>query len=230
MAVIDWPCGLFALQEAQWQLVEFSRSAGPAMSGTEQVILAEAQIWRARLQYRVLAPQRRWWNGLRAQLRGRSNAVRVCVIDGAGATRTELGVPELTEAEKSNGIPYSDDATFSDGVGFAPPPVILAVVDAASRRSTEVIVDSSMVNAPPFGVRFSIDDFLYEVTGRRAAGTGRTAVSFRPPLRKAVSAGSGMTLPAVARMRLAGDRDAGLVAAYHGSQDGVLDLVEVLNR
>ena len=85
--------------------------------------------------------------------------------------------------------PFSDGTWFSDGTGFALPFVApLEVTTAAAAGENTLWVDLTDPVIPPLesGDYFSVDGFLYQVTGRTGAGW----VKFAPRARKAIPVGT----------------------------------------
>lgn len=97
------------------------------------------------------------------------------------ALYADLGVP--SEYVKQGWIPYNDQVGFSDGSGFALPPLATVGADALAGARTIAITGDVGATLMPAAF-FSIDGFLYRVESN-SSGT----VTFNPPLRQDVMAG-----------------------------------------
>lgn len=127
MAVLVYPPLLLSFTSLMWQIGLVSRSGGPSLLGTEQIVSSPAGRWMATITPQVGTMA---WNGseellayrgLMARLRGRANVVALPYFDGRGPAQL-LGLPsveaELAAAASMNAVQIV--LTYPSGVAPLP--------------------------------------------------------------------------------------------------------------
>lgn len=179
--VIDFPCELFGAVTRDWHIDVRGRSGNESISGNGQVVYGSQPRWVASLDFNLIKRNRVLvWQAMIAKMRGRVNLLRICVCDPFQPTDKEIGL----EAAPEDGIPHSDESFFDDDVGYSQGPV-MAGVSAAIGASTITLNATQISDALQPGNFFSVDDWLYRVTGISGTMAART-YEFEPPLRRAM--------------------------------------------
>lgn len=190
--ILDWPAGADRFASEDWHLSDGSVSPGRGLGGRRQVIYRESRIWQCTVDLAVLhgrAPG--LWRAFIDEAQGMFGLLRLPIVNrltpiyngSLAAFYAQFGI---TAAMQQSGIPFGDDALFSDGAGFALPsiadPTVAADVPAGARllRLTGFLGEQIWV-----GAMFSVNDFAYRV----AANSGG-AIRINPPLREAIAAGT----------------------------------------
>lgn len=194
MAVIELNSPVFDWLTAQnFYLRGEAGSFGRGLDGRSQIMAQENRIWVGELRVGTLFTDERIlaMRSLGTRLNGRQNTLRIPVYNTGtlrfngdlNAFYAEIGYTGQVLADGF--IRFSDGSTFSDGSGFAldstAEPKALA---NASAGETELRLSGVIAARLAIGARFSINDFLYEVTDNN---DGR--VNFAPPLRTDVAQG-----------------------------------------
>lgn len=204
--IIDW--NLPISDDTAPRLENFTRSAGPGYSGREQIVSPRSKRWTYSFRVPVIdeATSRRF-RVIMESLEGRFNYLRIRICDPYRLRRRDYGLPEPGEP-----IPYSQPVFHSDGTGFAPVRVTLVPILQGVASGNEIYINSQTLNdALPTGVWFSINGFLYLVTGAVVWEPGITRVTFQPALRE----------PVIALQEI--DFDPKFVGYLADDMDGMLD-------
>jgi hypothetical protein len=174
---------------------------------------------------RVLA-----WRAIRASMRGRVNVLRVCLCDLYRPGWGTIGLPAADiELLRGNGIPYSDNAYFSDDMGYDMEPVLIAESELAAGSETMTFANSSITAALQAGNWFSYEDWPYQVTGVDA-GEDITTFTFEPPLRRAIPADAEITLRPTALMVFESDLEGRMPLNLGRRGEADINLIEWVNR
>lgn len=228
--IIDLPC-IFGPIVSDWVLNARGKSGGEGVTGTGQVVYGNQPRWEAALKLsgftkeRVLA-----WRAIRARMRGRVNVLRVCLCDLYRPTWGAIGLPAGDiDLLRGNGIPHDDDAYFSDDMGYEMEPVLLTAGTLAAGAETMAFASSAITAALQSGNWFSYDDWPYQVTGVDA-GDDETTFTFEPPLRRAIPAGSEITLRPTALMVFETDLEGRMPLNLGKRGEADINLVEWVNR
>lgn len=226
MATIDLPPNLRITDRSDPHLSPLNRSGGQAMNGEEQVIGTGASRWVWRLTLLIRnAGDARSWRATKTPLEGRLNYLRTRVCDRYRLTRREIGAYPTS----GPALPFSDGTSFSDDTGFqlAQPSTTLSE-EAAEGDTSIVVAAAPLGDYMSSGLFFSIDDWLYQVTGWEAEGTD-FVLTFMPPLRSAPGE-SPVDFNPTAVWVLASD-DEGQVDLSQGRFGAVtLNLIEAIGR
>lgn len=176
-----------------WNLV--SQVATPGRSGSGVLPITRVDgggLWMAQSELLLhTSDQIRTWRALRMAADGGATAFVLSRFDYFPPYPV-IGGETVTEYEP---VPHSDDATFSDGSGYAQSAVVARTVGATALRATAMTLE--LISGEPLrgGECFSIyhEDMLwrmYEVKSVVIDGDGHSAITFRPPLREAVADGA----------------------------------------
>lgn len=183
--IVDFPCSLFGAIARDWIIDVRGRGGSEAVAGNGQVVYGGKPRWVATLDFNLIGRNRVLvWQALTAKMRGRVNLLRICACDPFQPTFAEMGLNAAQIAKINSSIPHSDETLFDDDSGYSQGPVLAGV--AAARGATSFTVDATPVNdALQPGQMFSVDDYLYRVTGMSGTMPART-YQFEPPLRQAM--------------------------------------------
>jgi hypothetical protein len=179
VAAITWPVCILVPASVSFEPLARSRSGGPSLSGSEQVVTSGAGIWTATLGDINIrnATQIRLWRAIAGALEGMAGTVLIPIYDGSRAPTTQQADP----------LPHSDDSLFSDGSGYAGNTVVATVAPAAL-RATQLTITVGSGHEIKAGQHFSIGQRCYRIVRVTATGTpGVSTVKVWPPLREAVS-------------------------------------------
>lgn len=229
--IIDLPCGLFGPLVSDWIFNVRGRSGSDSVTGNGQVVYGNAGRWEATLDLSGFGRDRQLaWGAIRAKMRGRVNLLRVCVCDRWRPKYQELGLSAADIALiRGDGIPHSDEADFSDGVGYDYEPTIVLNLGADAGDET-ITVDASSVNdALQPGQFFSIDDWLYQVVGMSGTEAARI-YEIEPPLRRDVDPGTEIQLEATVIMAFQSDMEGRMARELGKHGNTQIQLVEWTNR
>lgn len=197
--------------------------AGPSsVSGKSQVVSSDAGIWKIQLgsvlvrnRNAVLAHR-----ALAALLEGRLNPILIPLC------RAWQPVPDGAVAAGLYGaVPHSDDAFFSDDSGYVGTVIDVVAAANAAVRATSMTVTVNYAGDIQPGQHFSVGDGrLYRV---RTFNSATGAMTFRPPLREAVSAGDRLEFDdPVVRVRLQEDNGMDLELAMRRFGSPTVSFVE----
>lgn len=227
--IYDWPSALHISDRTDPRLQFNTRSGGVALNGVEQVLSPLSERWTWQIQVPVWnAVQGRALRALLAKLQGRFNFVRIGLCDQFRITPTQIG--RDGRAQWPRGVPHSDGAYFSDGAGYA-----LSHVTVNTVGNAAINAGSITVPAEPFdglmaeGLHFSIDGFLYVVTGWELVGDNYV-LEFAPRLRAAVPDGSQVKFAAEAVWQLASDGEGALPLQIGRFGVTTINLIEPYGR
>lgn len=224
---LAFPDTLLKFTSLSWQIREVSRSGGPSVLGSEQIVTGPAGRWYASLTLSVGVMA---WNGsdellayrgFMARLRGRSGVVDLPYFDGRGPAQI---------AAFARHVPHSDETDFSDISDYAIAN-FYALMAPASMNATQV----QITLAPGFklqpGQVFTVPGgWMHEIAAITAhdAGGNHWTVEVSPWLREdfASAVMVNLTTP-TSRMRLVGD-DSGLLRIDAGQPwaNPTIELVE----
>lgn len=220
--VVDFPANLARWTVYNLELNVRGRSGGDATDGSGQVVLGVQPRWEASLSLELLdADQVRAWRAFLSRLKGRVNVMRLPINDPLHIGLTDWGVD-------ASEVPFSDDEFFDDGSGFATEPVLQGVTAAAGANT--FTIDATPINdALKPGQHFSVNDWLYRVTGVYGTPTSRQ-YTFEPSLRRAIVSADNIRAWATCQFALSGDMDSGPRMESIVYSKVELQLVENINR
>jgi hypothetical protein len=195
--LITVPPALMRGRDFTWDIDWRGQGAGVMTEGTTKTIYAGFPRWVGSPQVTLHGETLLAWRALRARGNGRRGIYRVPMVDPVGFLPADAGATAQTAAR---GVPWSDDALFSDGVGFLFDPFVLAALDAAAgARTVRVDTSSASDMVPKAGQIMSHDDWPFMVVGVRHITGTVYDLTVEMPLRAAISAGAEIKLRAYGR-------------------------------
>lgn len=228
---IQWPIKTLAPSDIAVDLIYATRSPGDPWDGRRQIQTALVSEWRLSMTIPLGSEERvRAFRAMKTVLKGRYTAINIPICDPYRVRRTDAGWPTPV----GPGIPFSDEALFSDDSGWAYPDITTTVAIAGSEGDAEIAIEvDSIGDTLGAGHRFSINDFLYEVPfdGVGARVSDRRTFSIAPELRADVAVGAEVRIGRpIIRARLADDLS-GAGALHLGKfASPTMEFVEVFAR
>lgn len=206
MTTILWPIHTLRAQNVAFDIASRSLAAPASVSGVTQVVSTDAGIWKATLGGIVVRSREAViaFRALANLLEGRLNPILVPTCRAYQPIPT--GFTSTTAAALLDEVPHSDDAEFDDDTGYAGSTanIVLAGNVAARAVSANITVEYGGQLEP--GQFFSLGERLYRVRTAVYSTPTSAAITFRPPLREAATAGDLLEIDRpVCRMRLASD-------------------------
>lgn len=204
MSAYLWPVNVLRPQRLSFDLAYRSLAGPSSISGVGQVVASDAAIWKAAFEQVIIRKGTSAVLAFRAistLLEGRLNPVIVPVCPAYQPFDPEWrGV--------LNGVPHSDRSPFSDGGLYRSRLIDIRLSSNIPLRGTTANVSIIVgVNLQP-GQHFSIGDRLYRIRTVQMTGENTATITFRPPAREPVSAGTELEFDRpVCRMRLASDSE-----------------------
>jgi hypothetical protein len=202
--ILRWPRGL------RWQTM--TPTTGPVVRGFSQGTTGKVQSVESPyglVGFDLTFPAMRGvmarrFRGLVTALHGGANAVRFRVCDPDGPGFAEMNI-ELSAQERSNGLPWGNDKTWSNGRYWKPALPKVPVTAVSAKGSTLVSLEVSRWGGrlEP-GTMFGFVGHYGVYTAKEVQVVGYDAtVRVWPPLRKALTTDDRATLRPVIAMRLA---------------------------
>lgn len=229
-SIVDFPCNLFGAVTRDWMIDVRGRSGAENTNGNGQVVYGSQPRWVATLEFPLMKRDRVLvWQAMLGKMRGRVNLLRICVCDPYQPTYTEAGLDADAIAAMLAGIPHSDTAYFGDGAGYTQGPTLAGV--AAAAGAVTFTIDATPVNdALQPGQMFSVDDWLYRVTGISGSAAARV-YEFEPPLRQAMTTADIINLRPQVIVAFDSDGEGRAKLGSGGRNGGVsLSVTEWVNR
>lgn len=195
---IRWPMHVLPCQNLAVDLAPRSLAGPSSVSGKTQVVSSDAGIWKVTLgnvlvrnRDAVLAHR-----AISALLEGRLGSILIPLC------RAWQPVPEGA-VEFYGAVPHSDAAFFDDDTGYVGTVIDVVAAASASVRAVSMNVTVNYAGTIEPGQHFSVGERLYRV---RTFDADTGAMTFRPPLREAVSVGDRLEFDdPVVRCRLQDD-------------------------
>lgn len=203
---------------------------GPAaMDGLSQVGSSDAGLWKATLGE---LPVLQWggrrnvelWYALSGLLEGILTPILI-PVNVVGRRPLPTGVTDV-DIDGCNSITHSDEAYFSDDVGYQNLWIDTTLDGAALRGATQISITKTVCGDIAPGMRFSIFPSetptktirLYQVKRMVAQTSSAATFSIWPPLREALSDGQRLEFShPYAQMRLASDSEMDLTVHRRGA-------------
>ncbi len=228
--IIDYPASLLRFTSFDLEINVRGRSAGEGVSGTGQVIYGVQPRWEGSLE--VILKDRDAilvWRALLSKMRGRLNIMRINFCDPLKPTLAEIGLPASDIALASTGIPHSTGAYFSTGAGYAVDPNAAVSFNVGAGLTSITVDASSIGDALRPGHYFTVNEWLYRITGISGESSARI-YEFEPPLSQAVSAGDSIKINTVTQMVFEGDMGQSAVVKMIPVSRPKFRLIEHVNR
>lgn len=226
---MQWPTAL-RMRRVDFALANQSRSGGPSMSGSEQIIVSPAGMWKATATVAVRGEAANLAvRAFVAQMEGRAGTVLVPKWDKYRPR--DLNGRQFSQVATAGYGDEREDAFNFDLSGFGQQDVVHATVTAsAPLRATQLRMTILDGEGPRPGHYFGIDQQLYRCQQVWQESMGDpTDVQFWPPLRAAAPTGTPIILDRpVCLMRFATDDTGEIALSRSGSGAVVFDFVEVI--
>lgn len=209
-ADVVWPEAVLKATAGKSKVTATTIGGGRSLSGLEQVVANDAGFWRltmANISVRSNAHVE-VWNAIEVQLQGRSGTVVVPMLD---CMRSPWPTVDGKLLASYGDIPFSDDALFSDGVGFYQPVIVADASSGIAERATSGTIRISYGGTLAAGMHFSVGERGYRIqrvlsTTDLGGGVASYTITFWPPAREAIEAGTALNLDCPHfRARLASD-------------------------
>lgn len=186
----EFPAAILLEARASWEIAGSTASGGRTTGGRHQVVsLDGGGLWMCELQEVMVfeESERRLWTAMAAICDGGAQPVIV-------PRRVNADVP-WGAVEEMTVVGHSDDATFSDGTGYFTSAIEVRADAKAELRATEMTIDIVAGGDLEGGEHFSINHVglshrMYRVRTIEDNGDGTWDITFRPPLRAMVPAGT----------------------------------------
>lgn len=206
---IRWPDNVLAPRDVAFDIAPRTVAGPSSVSGASQVISSSAGIWTATFGGITVNTRNRvlTWRAIATLLEGRLGSILLPFCRGYQPI-----TPGAIADGLYDGVPYSDDASFSDGSLFVGASISVQLTASISVGGTTANVSIAYGDTIQPGQVFSINDHAYRV--RTAVYTSDTAatLTFRPTLRVAATTGDLLDFDdPVVKMRLASDNEMDLL-------------------
>lgn len=197
---IRWPWSVLPPRNLSVDIAPRNLAGPSSVSGKTQVVSSDAGLWKISLeQIPVVSDDSiKTFRAIDTLLEGRLNAIVVPISRFYQPVHPDADTLGLYDP-----VPHSDGATFSDGTGYVGGSIkVTAAHDAAVRATSLGVLVSYGGDIQP-GQHFSLNERLYRI---RTFDPASGAMTFRPPLRDAVTTGTELNFDdPVCRVRLASD-------------------------
>lgn len=200
MATPLWPIGVLPPRNLALDIAPRSLAAPSSISGITQVVSPDAGIWKITYDaVPVFDAQRiKAWRAIANLLEGRLGSILIPI------TRFYQPVPPGSGPLYQQ-VPHSDDALFDDGSGYIGRVIDVVTVGSMALRAVSGTVQVNYAGDIEPGQHFSVGERLYRI---RTFDPDTGAMTFRPPLRESVPAGTNLEFDnPICRMRLATDAE-----------------------
>lgn len=203
---IRWPCEVLRPTSVAFDIASRSLAAPASVSGVTQVVSTDAGLWKATYGGLVVKSRNAViaHRAIAALLEGRLGSILVPTC------RAYQPIPEgftaTTAAALLDEVPHDDDAEFDDDTGYSGSTASIELAANAPARAVSATVTIAYGGELEPGQFFSIGERLYRLRTVFYFSPTSAAITFRPPLREAASAGDYVEIDdPVCRMRLASD-------------------------
>ena len=206
MTTILWPINTLRAQNVAFDIASRSLAAPASVSGVSQVVASDAGIWKATLGGIVVRSREAViaFRALANLLEGRLNPVMVPTCRAYQPIPS--GFTSTTAAALLDDVPHSDDAFFEDDTGYGGSTANIVLTNSVASRAVSANITIEYGGQLEPGMFFSLGDRLYRVRTAVYSTPTAAAITFRPPLREAATAGDVLEIDRPAcRMRLLDD-------------------------
>lgn len=220
---ILWPIKTLRARDVSFDIAPRSLAGPPSVSGFTQVVSSDAGIWKATLGGIIIRSREHvlTWRAIDTLLEGRLNPILVPFC------RAYQPVPDgAVEAGLYDDVPHSDESYHSDDTGYVSAVIDVVAVEAAAARSVSMAITITRAGDIQPGQHFSVGERAYRI---RSYDESTGTITFRPPLREAVTAGAALEFDnPVCRMRLATDNEMNLELRGRRISDPTVNFIEDL--
>lgn len=200
---IRWPCDVLIARNVSFDIAPRTLAGPTSVSGKTQTVSTDAGIWKVTLGAIVIRDRqtRLAFRAFANLLEGRLNPILV------PRCRADQPVPSgAVAAGLYDQIPHSDDTLFDDDSGYSQTVIDVEASSGASARAVSMAITINYAGTIEPGMDFSVGERMYRVRSVVYASASSATITFRPPLREAVSAGAVLNFDdPVCRMRLVSD-------------------------
>lgn len=160
-SIIDMPLPLLRLTAVSWDIDWGGQGGGADLSGGDQVVISRFPRFVAEIGLRYERAAVGHWRALRAQLQGRSNALRIRMVDPATMDSVGFAID-------------GDLNAYLSGHYIEPRPQV-PCVGGALAGATSITIDERLAIAPvQVGAHLSYGDWPFLVTDRSGSGAAVT--------------------------------------------------------
>lgn len=231
MATIVWPREELPPRAPRFDPAYRNVSGAAARYGLDQVVASDAGVWKATFSEIIVHQQSgkqriELWDAIAGLVEGRANAL-LMPVDVSGRRPLPDGVAD-DDIDYEAGIPHDDDSFFDDDTGYLNGWIEVTAA-AALRRATTLVLTKTVCGTIRPGMRFSIEERLYQVKTVVSQTDSAATITINFPLRDAVAAGSRCEFARpVCRMRLITDGEMDLPLQLENYAFPSIGLVEAL--
>lgn len=205
---ILWPINILPPRDLSVDIAPRSLAGPSSVSGFGQVVASDAGLWKIVYgSVPVLTEQRvKAWRAIDNLLEGRLNPILVPI---------ERRYQPYAAADEGlyEAVPHDDETYFDDGSGYLGMVIDVVAASNAAVRAVSMTVTVTYADDIQPGQHFSVGERLYRI---RSFDEDTGVMTFRPPLREAVSIGDRLEFDfPVCRMKLQTDSEMNLGLGYN---------------
>lgn len=204
MATILWPRSVLKPKRDPFNIAPRTLAGPSSVSGVSQVSASDAGIWKATFADIIIKRGTASILAFRAianLLEGRMHPIlvpRCCAYQPFDPDWKDL----------LNKVPHSDTSPFSDGGLYRSRAIDIRLTSNIPLRGTTANIAIVAAGQLQPGQDFSVGERMYRIRTVQMTGANTATITFRPPAREAVAAGTEMEFDRpVCRMRLATDAE-----------------------
>lgn len=204
MATILWPRSVLKPKRDPFNIAPRTLAGPSSVSGVSQVSASDAGIWKATFADIIIKRGTASILAFRAianLLEGRMHPIlvpRCCAYQPFDPDWKDL----------LNRVPHSDTSPFSDGGLYRSRAIDIRLISNIPLRGTTANIAIVAAGQLQPGQDFSVGERMYRIRTVEMTGANTATITFRPPAREAVAAGTEMEFDRpVCRMRLATDAE-----------------------
>lgn len=225
---IMWPDKMLKPQAINVDLSHRSLRGPSAASGFTQVVSNSAGIWKVTFsQVPVTNPAKvRLWRMIDAQSQGMLNPISIPIYEEG---RNLFAMNSTGTNIHRNNVLHADQTYFNDGTTYLSGFMSASAQNAQNvgRTGLQITKHADFTLVP--GLRFSINDKLYQIASVSSQSSNFATVQIYPPLREAVQKGERIEFdhPRI-RVRLASDNEMRLTLSANQMSFPTINFIEDL--
>jgi hypothetical protein len=211
-------------QNVAWNISPRTLAAPTSVSGLTQVVATDAGIWKATFDSIIVRSRDAvlMFRAIAVLAEGRLGPILVPRC--AAYQPRPAGGDDLLDQ-----VPHGDDAFFSDDTGYVGRANSIHAAAPAAARAVSINVTIVYGGLLEPGQDFSIGERMYRIRTVTYTGANAATLTFRPPLREAVTTGSTLEFDEpVCLMRLQTDDEMDLDLALHRFGSPTVQFIEAL--
>lgn len=221
---IEFPLCIFKPNDILFKPIFRNTSGTTSIAGATQVIGSASGAWEATISGANIRNSKlvQLWEVLELRSQGR---LQPMIVPMCGRKKLKL---KKTLQNNQKGIPHSDDAYFSDNIGynqFNIPVIAVETMDLGARSGKiNIQVETETLEA---GLFFSVNNRLYRIDYVDEIGNNQYAIKFWPRLREAIPIGEFLNFETPScLMRLKTDDAMSVVKRLHKFASPDIEFVE----